>query len=98
MRISRWMCVAGLVAAITAGPTGFAQAVPTATQLSRLSVFGGATGTFTDIFNGHNAGITAGVNLSFHPFFGLTPSLELRGTYPFDSGTIAGEKSAVGGW
>ena len=97
MRITKWMCLAGLFATLAVGRMGYSQAVPTATQTSRLSVFGGATGVFTDVFGGHNAGITAGVDFSFRPFFGLSPSLELRGTYPIISGTIAGEKSVVGG-
>jgi hypothetical protein len=88
----------GLVLLATMGTwTAWGQAVPTATQAAQLSVFGGGSGVFTDVFGGHNLSLTAGVNLALRPFFGVTPSLEVRGMYPMNSGTIAGEKELLGG-
>jgi hypothetical protein len=77
--------------------TAWGQAVPTASQALQLSVFGGGSGVFTDVFGGHNLSLTAGANLAIRPFFGVTPSFEVRGMYPMSSGTIAGEKELLGG-
>jgi hypothetical protein len=74
-----------------------AQALPTATQTAHLSAFAGGTGTFTDLEGGHNLSITAGADLSIFSFRGYHPSIEIRGTYPFHSGTIAGLKSFLAG-
>lgn len=72
----------------TLAHTGHAQAGPTATQPLQLSAFGGVTGTYTDIFGGKNAGITAGADLTLLTLPYVQPSLELRGTYPVDGGHI----------
>ncbi len=98
-RVARWMRWAGLAAALTSGAVAVAQAVPTATQAMQLSAFGGLSGVFTDVLDGHNLSFTAGADLSFRPFFGLgiVPSVEVRGTIPFESGTIAGQSSVMGG-
>lgn len=64
-----------------------AQAVPGASSTLTLEVFLGAT----------NAGLTAGATLGFHPFFYLTPALEVRGTLPIDQGSVDGQKNVVGG-
>ncbi len=82
----------GFVLLAAMGAAAWGQAVPTATQTLGLSVFGGGSGVFTDVFGGHNLSLTAGANLTIRPFFGVTPSLEIRGMYPMHSGTIAGEK------
>jgi len=87
----------GLVLLGAMGTTSWGQAVPTATQTFGLSIFGGGSGVLTDVFGGHNFSVTAGANLAFRPFFGLTPSAEVRGMYPMSSGTIAGEKELLGG-
>jgi len=90
-------------------PCAFAQALYTATQPMSLSAWGGATGTFvnlaptnapgnTTIFNsGKNLGVTAGVDLRVWQFHGLLPSIEIRGTYPFDKGQVAAEENALVG-
>ena len=95
--IARWMLVAGVATALVRGSVAVAQADPTATQTFRLSTFGGMTGTFTDVLNGHNLGITAGADLTFRRYFGLTPSVEVRGVFPVVSGTIADERWLAGG-
>ena len=74
-----------------------AQSAPTALRAFEPSAFAGLTGTYTGLDGGRNAGLTAGFDLGFHPFFGLLPSLEIRGTYPISSGSIAGEESFEGG-
>jgi hypothetical protein len=86
------------LAADVLAPRALAQAAPTATQRYKLSVFGGGSGVLTDVFGGRNLSITAGVDLSLRPYlFGWAPAIEIRGTYPVDSGTLAGLKSAEGG-
>jgi len=47
----------------------------------------------TDVYGGHNLSLTAGGDLTLRSFYGVMPSLEIRGTYPVNSGTIAGEKA-----
>ncbi|NYF79175.1 hypothetical protein [Granulicella arctica] len=74
-----------------------AQADPTATQRLRLSAFGGATGTDTGLNSGKNIGITAGLDLGFRSFFSLRPSVEVRGTYPIDKGSVDSQKNFLGG-
>ena len=74
-----------------------AQSAPTARRAFEPSVFAGVTGTYTGLEGGRSAAITAGFDLGFHPFFGLLPSLEIRGTYPISSGSIVGEESFEGG-
>jgi hypothetical protein len=96
-RIARWMRRAGLAAVLTSGAVAVAQAVPAATQSMQLSAFGGVSGVFTDVLGGHNLSFTAGADLTFRPHFGILPSVEVRGTIPFVSGTIAGESSVMGG-
>jgi hypothetical protein len=86
-----------LVALLAAIPflacAGYAQSRPTATQQLDLSAFAGGTGTFTRIKGGKNLGITAGADLTFLSFRLLRPSVEVRGTYPIDKGTIDSQKN-----
>jgi hypothetical protein len=74
-----------------------AQATPTATQNLQLSAFGGITGSYTGLESSRNLGITAGADIGFKPFHLFYPSAEVRGTYPIDNGTTAGEKNIMGG-
>ena len=73
------------------------QAVPTASAGIHFSAFAGVTGNYTGISLGRNLSITAGGDATFRSFFGLYPSLEVRGTYPVDSGHVDGQKNVVGG-
>jgi len=77
--------------------TAQGQALPTASEGSSLSVFAGASGVYTGVGGGRNVGITAGGDYSLRGFFGFRPAIELRGTYPIHDGTIADEKSILGG-
>ncbi|SNT21677.1 hypothetical protein SAMN05421770_105213 [Granulicella rosea] len=87
-----------LALALAAAPRLHAQAaVPTATQLMHLSAFGGVTGTYTGLQGGRNLGITAGVDLGVSSFFHYKPGIEVRGTFPVDSGGYVGEKSVLAG-
>jgi hypothetical protein len=95
--IARWMLLAALLATVNSSEVVMAQAVPTASQPVRLSAFGGVSGVFTDVLGGHNLSFTGGGDVSFRRFFGVNPSAEIRGTIPFDSGSIAGLKSLMGG-
>jgi hypothetical protein len=72
---------------------GNAQSLPTATQQLDLSVFAAGTGTFTRIAGGKNLGFTAGADLTYLSLRLLRPSLEIRGTYPVDKGTINSQKN-----
>jgi hypothetical protein len=74
-----------------------AQAIPAATQPIHLSGFGGLTGAYTGLQSSRNLGITAGFDVGFKPLFRLYPSAEIRGTYPVDSGTVAGERNFLAG-
>ncbi len=74
-----------------------AQALPTATQLMQLSVFGGFTGADVHLVGTRNLGATAGVDLGIGRYFGLQPALELRGTYATDGRVVSSQKSALVG-
>jgi hypothetical protein len=80
------------LAIFAAAHTAWAQSAPTATQPLQLSVFAGATGTFTNLEGGKNLAITAGADLTFLAFRLFRPSLEARGTYPIDNGHISSQK------
>lgn len=79
------------------GGTALAQSLPTATQPLRILMFAGATATYTGLDSGKNAGITAGADLSFPAYGGLYPTLEIRGTFPFDKGSVDSQKNILGG-
>jgi hypothetical protein len=71
---------------------------PTAIQRMQLSAFGGASGDFTGLNGGKNVGITAGVDLALPPVRNwVRPTIEVRGTYPIDNGTVDSQKSILGG-
>jgi hypothetical protein len=74
-----------------------AQSLPTATQAMELSGFGGVSGVYTGFFGGKNLGLTAGIDLALPEFKHIRPGIEVRGTYPIDKGTIASERSVLGG-
>lgn len=86
-----------LAAALAAVPTVRAQAGPTADRPTRLSVFAGINGTYVGMYNGRNAGATAGVDLEIFHFFGFQPAIELRGTYPVSDGSVVALKNGMGG-
>jgi len=85
------------VAILSSVPVAYSQAVPTASQALQLSAFGAASGMLTGLYGGHNAGITAGVDLSMLSLHGYHPSIEARGIYPFDKGHVDSQKSIMGG-
>ena len=97
---SKWTGLAS-VAALAVGILGGAQAargqaMPTASQGSNLSVFAGATGTYTGVDQGRNLGISAGADYTIGGFFGFHPAVEVRGTYPIHDGADD-EKSILAG-
>jgi hypothetical protein len=77
--------------------TALAQSFPTATQPLRLLVFAGATVTNTGLDSGKNTGTTAGVDLSLPSYHGLDPSVDVRGTFPFEKGSVDSQKNVLGG-
>ncbi len=86
------LCIALVTCSLAQG-----QAIPASTRPFSLSVFGGATGTFTGLDSGKNLGITAGADVNLKPFFRFYPSAEVRGTYPIDGGSVASEKNVLFG-
>jgi hypothetical protein len=84
-------------AILTTAAAAHSQALPTASQALQLSAFGAASGVFTGLYGGHNAGITAGADLSMPSLHGYHPSIEVRGIYPFDKGQVDSQKSVMGG-
>jgi hypothetical protein len=72
-------------------------AKPTAAQDIQLTVFGAASGDYTGLAGGRNLSFTAGIDLALAPWHGMRPTLELRGTYPIDKGTIVAQKDVLGG-
>lgn len=86
----------GSAVALLSSPLG-AQSIPTASRGVIPSAFAGITGSYTGLDGSRNLGITAGVDVGFRPFFGLLPSIEVRGTYPVDNGSVVGEEHAEGG-
>jgi hypothetical protein len=89
--------LAVVLAMTSLGGIGHAQVAPTATQQLELSAFAGGTGTFTGLEGGKNLDITAGADLTFVGLRLVRPSIELRGSYPIDKGTISSQKGFLGG-
>jgi len=86
-----------LLAALAVLPAAFAQGKSTDDRALQLYAFGGATGTYTGLGNGRNFGVTAGVDVGTHTYFGVLPTLEVRGTYPFDKGGVDSQKNILAG-
>jgi hypothetical protein len=98
MRHIQTLAQLAIVIAVTSlACIGHAQVAPTATQQLQLSAFAGGTGTFTGLEGGKNLDITAGADLTFLRFRLVRPSIEVRGTYPIDKGTISSQKSILAG-
>jgi hypothetical protein len=87
----------GLAIEAIAVTAASAQASPTASLRVDLSAFGGMTGTYTGLEGGKNGGITAGLDLGLRKRFGVRPSIEVRGTTPFDRGKLNSERDVLGG-
>ena len=87
-----------LVSALTFLPIAHAQqALPTATQPLQLSVFGGFGGVFTGLRDSNNLDLLAGADLGLPPVHGFRPTVEVRGAYPVDGGSVDSQKSILGG-
>lgn len=86
-----------LLLLVTPSSLLLAQAVPTATQGLELTAFGAGTGTWTGLAGGRNLGLTLGADLALKSYYHLRPAVEIRGTYPFHSGTIDAQKDLLGG-
>jgi hypothetical protein len=74
-----------------------AQAIPAASRPLAFSAFGAATGTYTGLGGGRNLGITAGADIGWLPYHRFYPSVEVRGTYPVDSGKVDSQENALFG-
>ena len=96
MKFLKFVCLLFLASTFSTS-VAYAQATPTASQGLQLSTFGAATGVYTGLLGGRNISFTAGLDLGFKPFHGFYPTAEFRGTYPIHRGTIASEKSVLGG-
>ncbi len=83
--------------ALLFAPPTESQSLPAASRPLIPSAFGGITGSYTGLLGSRNLGITAGLDLGIRPFKGFLPSIEVRGTYPLDSGAVVGEEHVEGG-
>ena len=93
----QWAVMIGMAVGLSGARMAEAQASYTATQDLSLSAFGGATGNWTRIEGGRNAGITAGVDLALPTYHRYRPVLEGRGTYPIADGAIDAQKEFLAG-
>ena len=89
--------VTAITAALFQPARMLGQSTATASRAVDPSVFAGISGAYTGLSGGRDLGVTAGVDVGFRQFFGLSPAIEVRGTYPMDNGTIVGEESFEGG-
>lgn len=96
-RLSRFLFLPLLLCAVSNSTALRAQSIATASRGVVPSAFAGLTGTYTGLNGSRNLGFTAGLDIGFRPFFGLLPSVDLRGTYPLDNGQVVGEEDAEGG-
>jgi hypothetical protein len=74
-----------------------AQALTTANQTLSLSAFGGGTGDWTGFDGGKSLNFTGGIDLRILSYKHFLPSVEIRGTEPFDKGIVDAQKNVVGG-
>ncbi|MGI4829302.1 MAG: hypothetical protein ACRYFU_14070 [Janthinobacterium lividum] len=86
-----------LAATLFNSPHLQAQSTATASRAVEPSVFLGISGDYTGLNGSRNLGVTAGADFGFHPFFGFLPAIEVRGSYPVNSGVVVGEESVQGG-
>lgn len=87
---------AGLLA-LYCGPAAWSQATSTASATVQFSAFGGASGVYTGLNGSRNLSITAGADMTLRSYFGVHPSIEVRGTYPVNKGKVGGEKNILVG-
>jgi hypothetical protein len=86
------------VFAIVFTPFGLlAQSVPTATQRLQLSTFLIATQTSSGFQGAKNFDITSGGDLTLLTLRYFNAGVELRGSYPIQSGSVIGQKSILAG-
>ncbi len=74
-----------------------AQAIPTASRGLDLSAFGAVAGVDTGLSGGRNLSFVVGADLGFVPVHGVRPTVEVRGLYPMDGGSIASQRSILFG-
>jgi hypothetical protein len=86
-----------LLCLICSATTIHAQADPTAVRDIDVTVFGGATHTYTGLSHGGNGAVTGGVDLNLPAIHTIRPSLEVRATSPYDTGKVDGQKDILGG-
>jgi hypothetical protein len=74
-----------------------AQSSPTATQRLQLAGFFATTRTSTGLQDNSNLDITSGADLTLLAFRRVNPTVEVRGSYPFRSGSVIGQKNFLAG-
>ncbi len=74
-----------------------AQAAATATLPVQISAFFGITGAYTGLESSRNLSVTGGLDVGVRSFFGISPALEVRGTYPVGDGRLVAERNVLGG-
>ena len=69
----------------------------TATLPVQVSAFAGITGAYTGLESSRNLSFTGGVDFGVRSFFGISPAIEARGTYPIGDGRLVAQKNLLGG-
>jgi len=70
-----------------------AQSTPTATQRLQLSTFLASSRVSTKLINGKNFDVTSGADLIFPTTHQIRPAIEVRGSYPINSGKVDSQKA-----
>lgn len=86
-----------LLAALLSQGQILAQAAPAAQRQIDLTIFAGATRTYTGLSMGHNGSFTGGLDLNLPETVRLRPSLEVRTTIPFSDGLVISQQSVLAG-
>ena len=63
----------------------------------QFSGFGGVSGVYTGVGLGRNLSVTAGADMTLRSLYGLHPSIEVRGTYPVEDGSVDSQRNLLGG-
>jgi hypothetical protein len=102
------LLVRGTMLLFVATPVWAQHAEPTAVRKLQTSVYGLFNYTDTGLqprngsgalygSKGHNAGITAGVDVSVYSWNRFAAAIDIRGSYPINDGQLVAEKSLLGG-
>jgi len=86
-----------LAALLFVSQRAVSQAMATAVQNLRPSVFGGASAVETGLDSGRNLSLTGGFDVELPRFRRVAPALEYRATMAIDKGGVDGQKNQLVG-